>query len=158
MNKGINTTPIAIAILLYCIWNAYNLVIGWLISPFDAGGWIAFIIWISPILYVWGINSKYAFPQPHTASFLFLALLLSTGGMLASLNIIEHIALAFALGAFMPWNWNIFFWLIGAISWMPLLGYVSSDLSISMVVILRICISLISAAWGYFYTFNRFKE
>lgn len=138
---------VAIAILIFCIWDASGITAGWVLAPYESFAWVAFIIWIFPLIYAWLIIPNRKFPKFQTASFLFLALFFAIVGMMASLNILQHLSLAFAIGAFIPWSRGMLLWMLGAVSWIPAFGYFLSDHSVVAVASLRIAIAFLSTAW-----------
>ncbi|MEW6159417.1 MAG: hypothetical protein AB1813_18475 [Verrucomicrobiota bacterium] len=110
------------AILVYCAWQARDLLSAWRHSPFDAFGWVIFLIWLIPA-------AAGAFAVTRTRFNLLMAtaaLVLSFVGELGSLNFLKYWGLASALAAWGRFSWAHCLWWISAAAWMPFFGWMTS--------------------------------
>lgn len=135
----------ALAVLAYAAWNASDLIGAWRHSPFDHAGWIAFLVWLLPAL-----PAMVRF-RPVDAVRPAVALVLSFCGSMAQLNVMEHAALAVAVGMPARKGLATWVWLAGAVSWMPALGYACGEmgLGVGAAGVLRVVLAAIAAivAW-----------
>ncbi|VFQ46484.1 hypothetical protein [Desulfoluna butyratoxydans] len=134
-------------VFAYCLWHARDLLAAWQRSPHDRLGWLALFIWGLPIL-CRGRHLEKGRPlgQPHL---LALGLFLSFIGELGSLNLLNHLGLASALAGLVGLTPRQLPWVVAAISWMPLLGWVGSHLFPFMVLPMRL--ALATAGTGFFF-------
>ncbi|MCP5522488.1 MAG: hypothetical protein H7A46_13165 [Verrucomicrobiales bacterium] len=126
--------------LAFCVWAARNLPNAWLVSPMDQGGWVALTLWLVPL--VW-----HRWRHPRTAGAVRgVFLVAGLGGALLSrlteLNAAGYAGLAVALAAWMPPGWRTWWWLAGAISWMPVLGWMLAGLTAVWVLPIRVLLAV----------------
>lgn len=146
MKKDDSILPIAI--LLYTSWGALSLVSYWFTSPPDQYGWLAFLIWCFPIL-------VYASRHKCHPIILCLAILTSLMGTLGSMNTLKQLGLSFALAAFIPWSWNLVPWIICAISWMPMLGWITINHTPFNTLWIRLIMAISSSLWVMDYMWRK---
>lgn len=121
-NPGI----LGIAVIIYCAWRSEELLNAWAHSPMDRFGWMAFILWLTPILFVaWKRSEDF---ESHSGNQIALGagLVISLGGTMSSMNMAYYIGLALALMALIRWRITHWIWLSGALMWMPVFGYTLS--------------------------------
>lgn len=108
----------ALAIILYCAVSSLPLFQAWWDSPFEKLSWIAFLVWIAPLL----------IHRAQTPSWICLAgaLLATLLGTIGSLNTLKYLGLSLSLASFAPMGWAFPLWLLASITWMPLFGWLSA--------------------------------
>lgn len=131
----------------YAAWCARGLVVNWLWAPYDRFGWLAFALWIVPV----GTAG-----EPRTAPARFSNhLLVGAGigfilvGALADVNALYHAAIATLLASVMTGE-HRWWWLAGALSWMPTLGWLASRAGIApeIFAFCRVAVALLACAIG----------
>lgn len=134
----------------YGIWQSRNLAEAWLHSPFDRWGWLAFLIWLTPL-----VLSKVRAPSESRQSTkdrnCFLAgLLLTFLGDLGSFNVSRNVGLGLILLGFAPVQGCT--WMAGLCSgaWMPALGWFGSQASLGPVAmsVLRLGIAVLGTIYA----------
>jgi hypothetical protein len=108
---------------------------------------VALLIWSIPVVLI--LMGRLSPPEASPARPLLLGmgLLSSLLGSLGSLNVLQHIGLAMALGALLPWSWCNLPWLIAAISWMPALGWLGSRYFAGYVLPARFFLAALASGW-----------
>jgi hypothetical protein len=138
---------VAAAVVIYCGWQSLSLIEAWRHAPFDRLGWVAFLIWLAPLAVLWfrpGDAMRIAGANPVL---LWLGLSLSVVGMLGEINVLCHAGFACALAGTIGWSWNFAFWLLSAVSWMPVFGYFVSSLAPQLVPAARLVVATLAAGW-----------
>ncbi len=137
---------VAIAICVYCMWQALDLLQAWAYSPYDRLGWAAFIIWCVPVLFFWSRQTRIPLPAPPGRPFfLGMGIFFSFYGTAGSLHVLNHIGLAFSIAGLMPsLKWEIL-WIASSLSWMPTLGWICGRFFPELIQISRFLISTIPA-------------
>lgn len=146
MNKKNSPALVEFAVIAYCTWVSIDVVPSWINTPFQRFGWLAFCIWIFPVLYYWSFPGKKE--KQTTPFFLWLGLALTLTGVLGSLNALKHVGLTVAIMGLLPWSWMLLIWLMTALTWMPALSYFARYLPLYTVIIGRILVSLFGMAVG----------
>lgn len=142
---GLFLSIISAALALPSLWNA------WSHDLYAAGGFIAFLVWLSSL----GITS---YQLRHLASdrnafWLVLSALLCMAGSMTSLRVCHHLALACALcGLVVPTKYG-WFAATAALSWLPasgwpisrffsggMVGWERPTVSATAVIVLLICL------------------
>lgn len=113
---------VGLAICAYCAWQCRGLVGAWRYAPLDRLGWVAFLVWCAPIVWLRLARDQEGQPDDGTA-LLWVSLVCVCLGTLGSLNVITHVALAAGLVGLLPWSWTHAIWLGSAVSWMPAFGW-----------------------------------
>lgn len=147
-------------VVVLCAWQALPpLVNAWRHSPFDRLGWIAFLLWLIPVGAVFlrprsaGLRTgeDAAAPaslpgrRPALRVLSWIALIIVVLAVVVDMNALRYVALALALGAWMPrraWAWV---WLVLALAWMPALGWLGAGLKASGVNVLRVLLGALAA-------------
>lgn len=124
-----------LASLVYALWCCRHLAIFWRTSAYDAGGGLAFFIWMLPVIVC---------RQSPIISWMLAGLAVLTLAGVAELNVLAHVGLALIVAAWVRpvsrgW-WPV--WLAGAIAWMPSLGYLLAGWPVSRLFGLRILLAL----------------
>ena len=140
---------VALAILFYCAWNSFHILSDWFgDDPLAHFAWLAFVIWIFPLILYWTPGSFLgASRAPCNAFLLALALATSFLGMIGSLNVLQYFGLALALGGVLPWSWNLAIWIVCSVSWMPALAWLASHTFPAYIVAMRLLLASASAVW-----------
>jgi hypothetical protein len=71
------------------------------------------------------------------------------------LNALKYVGLALALSSFLPWHPILIIWILGAISWMPALGWVGSHYFPSNVTIVRFIIACLASAVAVWHLYRK---
>lgn len=143
---------IELAVLGYCIFEAYDVMGAWSSSPLIRWGWAAFLIWIAPaIFYVANVRRR-GVPREPTLILLAAAVLFTLVGTLGDLNASRYLGLALAVSGFLPWTWAMVIWIPSALSWMPAFGWFLRSLPITAVNLLQVSIAIVGTTamltWG----------
>jgi hypothetical protein len=136
---------VALAVVAYAACQAQDLVSAWRHAPYDRLGWLAFVIWMSPLGWARGLG-KVPRAEP-VGGLLAVGLAFSFLGAVASLNTLCYAGLACTLAGFCPWSWRNLFWLLAAASWMPALGYALHALTAGQVLATRLILATAGGAW-----------
>ena len=138
---------VAIAICVYCAFEASHLLHAWFNSPYDYFGWVAFGIWITPVFQYLFSNSGNNGRRPERPLLLGLGLFLSVQGMIGSFNVFQHMGLAFAVAGLMPPLRAHALWLGSAISWMPVFGWLGGRHFPELIHLYRFLLVAVPTAW-----------
>ena len=130
------------SILAFCLWLSRDLLNAWQYSPHDRLGWLALLIWISPLAARLLLKKQLA----ANAYFLGAAIVIGTFGELADFNFLGYAALSLALAAWMPTSPWLGGWLIAAVAWMPVLGWEMAHFPEGLIVFLRPALALAGVA------------
>ncbi|GAB4235229.1 MAG: hypothetical protein Tsb0021_14710 [Chlamydiales bacterium] len=143
--------------LLFCIWQSSGLIDVWDAHPHMKGGFLAFIIWLTPLGFYWSYPSLYT--KEPSRLLLIAGVMVTTIGMLGSLNALRYLGLALAFIGMTPLSWVHLFWLISAFSWMSAMAYFLRFLTPQEVWAIRMVLSTSGAALTslYFYYLLRSK-
>ncbi|MCB1136253.1 MAG: hypothetical protein KDK78_08300 [Chlamydiia bacterium] len=120
-------TLVQMGALVFILLFQESLLYAWRFSPLDRGGWIALLIWLSPILlYRLGKLPSPGRRSGDPLSLLILGLICTILGIIASVNSLKTLGLAFACASFLPWHAASLLWLMSAFCWMTPFSYVGS--------------------------------
>ena len=135
----------ATAVCLYAAWQARDLPAAWLHSPFDHLGALAFAVWAIPLGIGIAGNER---PRPV---WLCASLAISLAGVVLDVNFFKNAGFATALASFLSSGRRTAgrrLWVAGALSWMPILGWLLDGEGPFFVNGLRLAIALgVSAAF-----------
>lgn len=135
MKQVLRTAGLELAVAGFCAWQASDLLAAWRHSPFDRCGWLSFMIWLTPVV----IGMIRGSPTvTDTTLFTWLALIAVLGGRLLDLNALLCGALALSLAGFVPPGTRRIVWLVGALAWMPALGWLAHNYPINLVATARL--------------------
>ena len=103
--------------LAYGLWSCRHLAVAWRVSPYDAGGALAFLAWTLPL---------FVCRRPPAVGWMLAGLAALGLAGAAELNVLAHVGLAMILAAWVQpvSQCRRAIWLVGAVAWMPALGYV----------------------------------
>ncbi len=138
---------VELAVVLYCAWQSRDLVIAWQQSSVDRLGWLALSIWCLPALAQWCVPSRRRETERLRVTLLGLALLCGVLGELGDVNTVQHVGLALALAGIAWRGKRTIPWLLGAISWMPLLAWLAEGTAPADLVPLRLGLALLATGW-----------
>lgn len=146
-------TLLALLILAYCTFNSREMFDSWLFAPYERMSWLLFLIWVLPLLVFLYLKwtGKESSPLKINSLFLWGALLSTLVGIIGTVNAANYIGLALALASFMPWNWLVPIWVVGALSWMPAIGWIGSHFFPEHVFLFRLLIAIIASLAGFHY-------
>lgn len=147
MSKPIRRNTIARILLLtfFIVQSVPVLFEAWTTSPRDRLAWLAMLIWLLPVAAAWKRRTQ----QVRKIENLHLnavAVILAAFGMTIEINAFYHAGLAVILIANIPWNRRAIFWLMTAISWMPILGVLFVAPTALHLFAVRIAIATLGAA------------
>ena len=111
------------AIILFCAWASRELVNAWWHSPFDRFGWLAFLLWLTPVV----VHEFHRSDSKNGIACSGAGLVAATFGLMAQLNAATYAGLAFAVAGLLPWNPMVALWLAFSLAWMPLTGWLCGD-------------------------------
>lgn len=124
----------------------------WRHSPFDRFGWLAFLLWLVPLIIPFCCgNTPRQIPEPResvlppTCALSWIALIIAVLAVIVDVNAMRYVALALALGAWMPRHWLTIVWLVLAIAWMPALGWLGASLKATGLNGLRVLLGAFAA-------------
>lgn len=127
---------VVIGILLFCVWQAWPMFQGWIVSPYDSFNWLPFLIWLLPLAWLTTKNNWYL-PA--------LAILFVFVGNIAEINTLKFIALALILAWWVPYtNWKPL-WLAASVSWLPILSWAAINYPFFWVVIAKALVAAIGS-------------
>jgi hypothetical protein len=146
MKRGLPSL-IELAVLGYCLWQASDLPASWLHAPAARYAWIAFLIWIMPV--VWHLVECVTSNEDkgYQPIFLGLAVVITLAGTLGSLNALKHVGLAFAIAGMLPFRLENLLWLVTAVAWLPASGYALKALPFSLIPVVQITVATIGSAF-----------
>ena len=129
---------VELAILAFAAWQSHDLLNAWQHSPHDRFGWLALLVWLTPLA------ARLVLSRKMSASpFLMGAAIVSgTLGELTELHFFGHIALALVIVAWFKISWRSLFWLGAAVAWMPVFGWWLANFSGGAVFTLRLLLAL----------------
>ena len=148
---------VGMAVCLYCGWQCADLLRAWGHAPLERFAWVALLIWCAPVAWMWPRGSEHDAEAQGCPALLGLGLCLALAGALGSLNVIQHVGLALAIGGLLPWSGKRVFWLASAVSWMPVFGWLAgrcAGLDAPHVLVVRLLLAA-SVAAGTVYALRR---
>ena len=146
MTARVQSLLVALAVLVYCGWQSWSLKVNWFNAPFNRLGWLAFLIWLAPLLVEIFLRGKIE-PVPI---FLWIGLALTLLGTLGDRNAPCYVGLACAIAAFTPWKWMWrLLWLAASVTWMTAFGYFAQRASLSPATVSALRIIIVSLVSGW---------
>ncbi len=137
----------ALLILLYCGWNARQLIITWG-DPQEKGAFFAFLIWMLPFIDYWLIQRKVIQPNQKL---LIASVMISLTGFLGSVNAIMYIGFATAVASFLPVTLTGLPWLICMITWTTAFGWIGLYYFPQQAPYIRTGIALFGSLWMIYF-------
>ena len=133
-NRGLE-----LAVIAFCAWRAADLLDAWRHSPYDQWGWLSFLIWVIPAIF--GLFNPIT-TSGNSTGFTIIALGATVAGRLSDLNFLSYFALAISMAGFVPSGARRIFWLVGALAWMPALGWLANGFSAYLVLAIRLLLAM----------------
>lgn len=130
--------------LCWCV----DLLNAWKHSPMDQCGWVALLIWLTPLLiFATQANSPLRLDSRRIVVFI-VALSIGALGRLTSLHVLQHIGLTIALAGWLGgFRWTVVAWSSCAVCWMPAFGWATSKVAPSEVVLAsRLILAILGAS------------
>lgn len=146
IKKASLPSPIEVAVLGYCIWQASDLITSWVTAPAVRYAWIAFIIWCAPAVYYVTHTILKREKKESEPILLGAAIVVSLIGGIGSLHMLGHIGLALAIAGLMPFRPLVVIWLFTAISWLPSFGWMLKSLPFVIIPIIQIVLASFGSA------------
>jgi len=140
MRRGFPTW-FEIAVFVYCVIQARDLPTSWLSAPAVRYGWIAFFVWVLPVVVYIGLSVIRGRDKGNNPLFLVGAVLASLIGVMGSLNILKHGGLALACAGLLPFNWPMILWLPASIAWMPGFGWLMKSIPFHLIFVVQLAIT-----------------
>lgn len=134
-----------LAVMGLCAANTLDLWDAWRTSPADAFGWLALLVWISPLFVLRFSANKYRLFEREEPGLLGLALSVSLVGYVGRVNALEHFGLILATAGLMKWRWVNLVWLAAGFSWTPAFGWLILAWRPEQVLTLRIALAACGA-------------
>lgn len=138
MKPSLSHRLLTCCILCYALWNARDLGLTWLNSPYDTMGWLAFFIWICAPLSVKALRLS------GDLRWLAASLIVTILGVVADIHAFFGVSLALALAGLVVPGSACWLWTMAFVCWTPALGWLLQDFPTSFVVVIRLSIALIS--------------
>ena len=147
MMRFLNQIRVEWLVAAFCAWHAADLLHAWRNSPYDRLGWLALSIWAGPAARAAWRSAGSARDFKLTIASLALALI----GVLGDLNFLVYWGLAGSIGSLAGVAGRGWLWLVLAVCWMPVFGWVGSQLHLpaAPVNLLRLVVALAAAAAGW---------
>jgi hypothetical protein len=148
MKNSRQTIYAGLAICIYATWSARDLLSAWLHSPFDKMGFPALILWLVPLGMIRMARQVFAqTPLKITPAFFGASLVFAFAGNALDLNIVKYIGLAFACAGFLPFRAVTVAWLLLAVVWMPVFGWLLKNIGPVPVNALRVVLAALSCGF-----------
>jgi hypothetical protein len=142
MKLMLKSVGLELGVVALCAWQSASLLTAWRHSPFDRMCWLSFLIWLLPVAVYLASPSRI---KNTSMANTVLALSFVISGKIFDFNILMHIAMALSLSTFLPTKKCRVIWLVAALAWMPLLGWLARDLPMNAVAGLRLFIASAAA-------------
>jgi len=133
---------VELTVLFFCLWLSRDLLNAWQHSPHDHYGWLALLVWLTPLLVQLarkGQNSANAF-------YLGTAIIIGALGELTEFHFLGHVAFAFSFAAWLPVSLWQAVWLVTALAWMPVFGWEMAHFSDGVILFSRIVLAVAGVA------------
>lgn len=140
MRKGYPSW-IELAVLGYCLIQARDLPSSWWTAPAVRWGWIAFIVWLLPVILYTATSIIQERTKETTSIFFISAIVASLVGTMGSLNILKHGGLALAFAGMLPFSWPVLLWLPASIAWMPGFGWLMKSIPFQLIFVVQLAIT-----------------
>lgn len=136
-------------LLASAAWSARGLVPTWVWTPYDRLGWLAFALWLAPVLRRPRAPHPQAMREGLRVSLLAAGLLTALLGRVADINFLHHASLAFLIASTSR-RAGFVIWTAGAVAWMPVAGWIGSRLGFEPAAFagLRVLVAGGAAVWG----------
>lgn len=143
MNPARSWPWLETAVLAFCGWTAADLLTAWRTSPLDRWGWLAFVIWLAPLV----IAAARRRLAAHSANPVLLGAALATAlvARLGDLSVAGHLALALGWAAWLPPSRHAGIWLASAAAWTPAFGWLLRDLVPTALPLTRVVVAALGA-------------
>ena len=109
---------VVVALLVFSFLQARDLFLGWGSTPMDALSWVAFAVWLLPVLFLWQ-------PGHQDGGGLAAGLVCTLLGVFGFGQEWICLGLAATIAGLLPFSIGKFAWLVAAAGWMPALGAVA---------------------------------
>jgi len=142
MTSRLQTLLVALAVTIYCGWSAREMVNSWWHTPFNRLGWLAFLIWLLPLIRE--TCRRRIEPLPVL---LWGGLACSLVGTIGEQNSLCYVGVACALAALPQWSFAVrLLWLAASVSWMTIFGYFMQRASVSGANVMRLRLIAVACA------------
>jgi exosortase/archaeosortase family protein len=137
-----------LTLLAYAGWCASGLVATWIWTPFDRLGWLAFAVWLLPLVAP-ARDAVGRMPPWTRIGALAVGLGALLAGNVADVNFFYHVGLAAILTSFNRRR-GYLLWAMGAVAWLPASGWFASRAGIdpSTFAFIRVFLASVATAWG----------
>lgn len=138
-----------ITLVAYGAWVTRGLWETWIWTPYDRLGWLAFFLWLLPVLWPGAAAWRGALSLWTRRLVLGAAVGFFLLGAAADINALHHAGLAAVIVSFARRPGYVF-WAAGAIAWMPAAGWFGSRLGLdpAQFAVCRVLVAALAAAWG----------
>jgi hypothetical protein len=145
MNRLRSLLTVEWAVVVFCAWHCAQPLMGtWCSAPFDRLGWLAFLLWFSPV--VASVAWSDRLPQVRIAWLTWVAVGMQVAAVLANINALSYLGLALALGGILPPGKNHLFWMLLSFSWQPVLGIaLFRFLPVNAIIVIRVLLAAVAA-------------
>ncbi len=128
------------AMVLYAAWSSRSLYSFWRDDPYGHTGWIAMLIWLSPLL------AKPIRLAKGSDALLLIGLACTLLGHVLEIHAFHYAGLALIAGSAAGWHAGTLVWVAASVCWMPVLGYLAKAAPAQTVCIARIVMAVAFAA------------
>ncbi|GAB4455733.1 MAG: hypothetical protein OHK0029_12300 [Armatimonadaceae bacterium] len=115
---------IKLAVIVFCAWQARNLLHTWQDAPIESGSVVLFLVWLLP-----GVRVSWS--EPAQIGLGIAAVVFAALRSITDLNVLAHVGLALAVAALplhddtvrrgLDWRRGVY--VLGAIAWFPAFGW-----------------------------------
>jgi hypothetical protein len=137
------------AVVAFCAWHCAQPLMGtWFSAPFDRLGWLAFLLWFSPVVasVVWSDRLS----QARISWLTWAAVGIQVAAVLGNINTLSYLGLVLALGGILPWKSNHLLWMILSLSWQPVLGHaLFRFLPVNAIIVIRVLLAISAAVISF---------
>lgn len=142
-------TVVELVAVAYTGFQCRGLASNWLHSPLDRFGWLAFLLWIVPVIYFWLRHGcRRTQKQGTVQAMIATGLALSLLGTLADFNALKHAGLATVLAGLIPFRAGLIPWYVLAITWTSVFTWIAMRFAPTLILPLRLSLSAAATAFG----------
>lgn len=140
-------SKIGLIVLLFCITPTFDLMDAWTSSPADRWGWIALLIWISPLAMMRWIRGQHDLIGEENQLLYLAALLTTLAGQVGRVNAIEHFAVLLACGGLLKCSVRSLVWMCAGACWLPAFGWLVMTSAPNQVLTARVALAFVGAGF-----------
>jgi hypothetical protein len=143
-----STLLLFLVVFTLSILSAHELFYFWIFSRVESKSWILFLIWMLPIFWYYLNLFKHKKTPTFNIYALYATIIFTLIGVIGSLNTLCYIGFAVSFMVLLPPKPALLIWLLGAICWMPAMGWVALWYFSSYAFLARATILIICSLWA----------